>query len=78
LITGIRASRIGLAPIIAAIIAVLGIPAGLRIRFRRGTAIRRVAERLAYVDSWALLRPLTSLPLRAAYLSQRLTLEPAR
>jgi len=53
LITGIRAARIGLAPIIAAIIAVIGIPAGLRIRFRRGTAIRRIAERLAYEDSWA-------------------------
>jgi hypothetical protein len=48
LITGIRAARIGLAPIIAAIIAaiiaVIGIPAGLRIRFRRGTAIRRIAK----------------------------------
>jgi hypothetical protein len=32
-------------PIIAAIIARIGIPAGLRIRFRRGTAIRRIAER---------------------------------
>jgi len=42
---------IWLGPIIAAIIAVIGIPAGLRIRSRRGRAIRRIAERLASEDS---------------------------
>jgi hypothetical protein len=40
------------APIVAALIAVIGIPAGLRIRTRRGRAIRRMAERLAWEDSW--------------------------
>jgi hypothetical protein len=42
---------IWLGPIIAAIIAVIGIPAGLRFRSRRGRAIRRIAERLASEDS---------------------------
>jgi hypothetical protein len=42
---------IWLAPMLAAIIAVVGIPAGLRWRSRRGTAIRRIAERLAREDS---------------------------
>jgi hypothetical protein len=44
---------IWLAPILAAMIAVVGIPAGLRWRSRRGTAIRRIAERLAWEDSTA-------------------------
>ena len=36
-----------LGPIIASIIAVIGIPAGLRIRFRRGRAIERLAAAVA-------------------------------
>jgi hypothetical protein len=40
-----------LGPIIAAIIAIIGIPAGLRIRWRRGRAIQRIAELLAWEDS---------------------------
>lgn len=36
-----------LGPIIAAVIAVVGIPAGLRLRFRRGHAIERIAAELA-------------------------------
>lgn len=40
-------------PIIAAVIVAVGIPTGLRIRMRRGRAIERIAERLAFEDSEA-------------------------
>lgn len=36
-----------LGPIIAAIIALVGIPAGLRVLFRRGRAIERLAAEIA-------------------------------
>jgi len=41
-----------LAPIIALVMVVASIPAGLWWRSRRRVAIRRIAERLADMDSW--------------------------
>ena len=40
-------------PIIGGLIVAIGVPTGLRIRSRRGTAIRRIAERLAWQDTVA-------------------------
>lgn len=42
-----------LAPVPGAVTVVVGVPTGLRWHSRRGNAIRRIAERLAWEDSTA-------------------------